>query len=113
MLVDFTMKTRDHSFDVADKSLSLSYSYKFDSESGEYKERDITVLDRKWKPDGPRVFLADPSGEKLSLRPVDVKLPAAIPSPANEDVKAGMRQLVADLAKESKPIRDFLHGKGE
>jgi hypothetical protein len=98
----------DYSLDLAGQALKVSYEYKIDNKAGRVTSRSIKVGDHVWKADGPRVFLADVSGDKLDLIPVEVKIPPAIPSPSADDLKGKLRKGIAAIATDAKAVRDFL-----
>jgi len=102
-----------YSIRLAEKSFDVTYDYKLDKQAGMVKDRKITLGERDWKADGPRVFLADASGEKLVLKAVEVKLPEEIPSPAGEDIKGEMRKIIAAISRESAEARKFLGGDAD
>jgi hypothetical protein len=39
---------------------------------------------------------------------VEVKIPAAIPSPSADDLKGKLRKKIAAIAKDAKTVREFL-----
>jgi hypothetical protein len=96
------------SLDVAGKPLEISFDFKRDAKAGKVAERTLRLAGRDWKSHGPRVFLADPTGEKLILKPIEVRLPEEIPSPSDADIKNRMRQVIESISKNSVEVRRFL-----
>src|SRR5262249_28305472 len=105
---DDNISRGDYSVDLAGQALKVSYEYKFDRNAGRVTSRTIKVGDHVWKADGPRIFLADVSGDKLTLVPVEVKIPAGTPSPSADDLKGKLRKEIAAIVKDAKAVREFL-----
>jgi len=97
-----------YSLRLADKTLDVAYDYEIDSSAGEFSEPTIKLGDRNWSAASPRVFLAEHTGQKLSLKSVEVSLPEKIPSPSDEDLIEQLRKVIAGIARESKEVREFL-----
>lgn len=96
---------------LGDKVVEVAYKYDSDARTHALKSEAVKVGGTEVKPGGPRVFLVDLSGEKVTYRPVKVDLPAAVPDFDDGEKKtwaATAVRAVDELCKKSPEIKTFL-----
>jgi hypothetical protein len=97
---------------LGDKVIEVAYMYTADEKTHALKSETVKVGGAAIKRNGPRVFLVDLSGEKVTYRPVRVELPKAVPGLDDEGKKswaATAVRAVEELCKESPEVRIFLN----
>jgi hypothetical protein len=102
------------------KKLQLAYNHERDPKSYELKSEMLKLGETEIKENNPRVFLVDLAQEKITYRPVQVKLPEVVPAfppPKQVDDKkseqykawpAMLMQTVEQLKKNSPEIKKFM-----
>ena len=93
------------------KTVEVAYKYTTEDKTHALKSETVKVGGTEVKPDGPRVFLVDLSGEKVTYRPVKVALPAAVPDLNDGEKKtwpATAVRAVEEMCKKSPEVKKFL-----
>jgi hypothetical protein len=96
---------------LGDKDVEVAYQYTSDDKTQALKSETVKVGGTEVKPGGPRVFLVDLTGEKVTYRPVKVDLPAAVPDFNDGEKKtwaATAVRAVDELCKKSPEVKTFL-----
>jgi hypothetical protein len=96
---------------LGDKVVEVEYQFSADEKTHALKSETVKVGGAAVKPDGPRVFLVDLSGDKVTYRPVKVALPAAVPDFDDGEKKtwpATAVRAVEELCKKSPEVKQFL-----
>ena len=97
-----------YSLDLAGKPLKVKYDFEVDSDAQASHVKSIELNGEAWKADGPRVFLADISGDVVKLKPVKARLPEDLPTPDDDDLKHRLRRVIEVLARDHEEVRQFL-----
>jgi hypothetical protein len=93
------------------KDVEVVYQFSADEKTHALKSETVKVGGTEVKADGPRVFLVDLTGEKVTYRPVKVALPAAVPDFDDGQKKtwaATAVRAVEELCKKSPEVKKFL-----
>jgi hypothetical protein len=91
------------------KVIHVAYKYTTDDKTRALTSETIKVGTTDIKKDGPRVFLVDLTGEKVTYKPVKVALPDVVPDLTDKDSWAKtIIQAVEQLRKKSPEVKKFL-----
>jgi hypothetical protein len=93
------------------KAVEIEYKFTADEKTQALKSETVKVGGTAIKPGGPRVFLVDLSGDKVTYRPVKVALPEAVPDFDDGQKKtwpATALRAVEELCKKSPEVKQFL-----
>ena len=108
--------TTDEAHDVAtielgDQKLEVVYDFQADKQTQKIVREALKINGEEVARGGPHVFLADLTQPVLTLKPIDVPLPAKIPDLADEDHSSWPQTLLTEVFKlsaKSPEIQEFL-----
>jgi hypothetical protein len=94
------------------KRIEVAYQFKADRETHALRSESLKVGDIRVREGDPRVFVADLTGDKLSIRPVKVDLPEEVPDFKDKDRKDWAPKVlrVVEQLKKARAVRKALEG---